>query len=118
MNEVTREAYVKDCEIGIKRWNMMIKRANFDITLSLPSTRFHRTIGSWANQKTDPLGQVITQSEYDKGIPTWLPTEEDRGFIRSLMQRVTEPGKMAGWIAPPDRGINNNPVDYEYVRLK
>ena len=118
MNEVTREAYVKDCEIGIKRWNIMIKRANFDITLSLPSTRFHRTIGSWANQKTDPLGQVITQSEYDKGIPTWLPTEEDRGFIRSLMQRVTEPGKMAGWIAPPDRGINNNPVDYEYVRLK
>ena len=118
MNEVTREAYVKDCEIGIKRWNMMIKRANFDVTLSLPSTRFHRTIGSWTNQTTDPLGHVITQPEYDKGIPTWLPTEEDRGFIRSLMQRVTEPGKMAGWIAPPDRGINNNPVEYEYVRLK
>jgi benzoyl-CoA 2,3-dioxygenase component B len=47
-----------------------------------------------------------------------LPTEEDRTFIKSLMQRVVEPGKMAGWIAPPDRGINNNPVDYEYVRLK
>jgi benzoyl-CoA 2,3-dioxygenase component B len=118
MNEVTREAYVKDCEIGIKRWNMMIKRAKFDLTLSLPSTRFHRTIGSWANQTTDPLGQVISQKEFDKGIPTWLPTEEDRSFIRSLMQCVAEPGKMAGWIAPPDRGINNNPVDYEYVRLK
>jgi len=24
---------------------------------------------------------------------------------------------MAAWIAPPDRGINNLPVDYEYVRL-
>jgi hypothetical protein len=24
---------------------------------------------------------------------------------------------MAAWIAPPDRGINNNPVDYEYVRF-
>jgi len=24
---------------------------------------------------------------------------------------------MAGWIAPPDRGINNLPVEYEYVRL-
>ena len=118
MNEVTRGAYVKDCEIGIKRWNMMIKRAKFDLTLSLPSTRFHRTIGSWANQTTDPLGQVISQKEFDKGIPTWLPTEEDRSFIRSLMQCVAEPGKMAGWIAPPDRGINNNPVDYEYVRLK
>jgi benzoyl-CoA 2,3-epoxidase subunit B len=30
---------------------------------------------------------------------------------------MTEPGKMARWIAPPDRGINNLPVDYEYVRL-
>jgi benzoyl-CoA 2,3-epoxidase subunit B len=33
------------------------------------------------------------------------------------MQRVVEPGKMAGWIAPPDRGINANPVDYQYVKL-
>jgi benzoyl-CoA 2,3-epoxidase subunit B len=30
---------------------------------------------------------------------------------------VTEPGKMAGWIAPPDRGINANPIEYAYVRL-
>jgi benzoyl-CoA 2,3-dioxygenase component B len=118
MNEVTREAYVKDCEIGIKRWNMMIKRAGFDIALTLPSTRFHRTIGSWANIPTDPTGKAVNQSEFDNGIPSWLPTEEDRAFIKSLMQRVVEPGKMAGWIAPPDRGINNNPVDYEYVRLK
>ena len=118
MNEVTREAYVKDCEIGIKRWNMMIKRAGFDIALTLPSTRFHRTIGSWANIPTDPTGKTVNQSEFDNGIPSWLPTEEDRAFIKSLMQRVVEPGKMAGWIAPPDRGINNNPVDYEYVRLK
>ena len=33
------------------------------------------------------------------------------------MRRVTEPGKMAGWIAPPEIGINNTPLDYEYVRL-
>jgi len=37
--------------------------------------------------------------------------------VRSLMQRVVEPGKMAGWVAPPERGINNLPVDYEYVHL-
>ncbi len=35
----------------------------------------------------------------------------------SLMQGVHEQGKMAAWIAPPDRGINNNPVDYEYVKI-
>jgi benzoyl-CoA 2,3-dioxygenase component B len=35
----------------------------------------------------------------------------------SLMKQVTAPGKIAGWIAPPDRGINSLPVDYEYVKL-
>jgi benzoyl-CoA 2,3-epoxidase subunit B len=30
---------------------------------------------------------------------------------------VIEPGKMAAWIAPPDRGINAQPVAYEYVKL-
>ncbi len=33
------------------------------------------------------------------------------------MTPVTEPGKFAGWIAPPARGINSQPVDLEYVRL-
>jgi benzoyl-CoA 2,3-dioxygenase component B len=33
------------------------------------------------------------------------------------MKPQLEPGKMAGWIAPPSRGINTQPVDYEYVRL-
>lgn len=33
------------------------------------------------------------------------------------MHRVTELGKTAGWIAPPDRGINANPVEYQYVKL-
>ena len=47
----------------------------------------------------------------------WLPSPEDREFVSGLMQRVIEPGKMAGWIAPPEIGINNAPFDYEYVRL-
>jgi benzoyl-CoA 2,3-dioxygenase component B len=33
------------------------------------------------------------------------------------MVQVTEPGKMAGWIAPPTAGINRQPIDYEYVKL-
>ena len=41
----------------------------------------------------------------------------DKAYVQSLMQRVIEPGKMAGWIAPPERGINNLPVQYEYVKL-
>ena len=47
----------------------------------------------------------------------WLPTAEDKTHVQSLMQPVYEPGKVAGWIAPPRRGINDQPLDYEYVHL-
>jgi len=117
MNEVARDAYVKDCEIGVKRWNMAIKRAGQAFELKLPSRRFRRAIGAWAGVLTDPAGVPITGEAFDRQSPDWLPTESDRAFVRSLMIQVTEPGKMAGWIAPPDRGINNLPVEYEYVRL-
>jgi len=59
----------------------------------------------------------VPREEYDRRMPEWIPSESDRAFVHSLMHRVVEPGKMAGWIAPPDRGINNLPVDYEYVKL-
>jgi benzoyl-CoA 2,3-epoxidase subunit B len=117
MNEVARDAYVKDCEIGVKRWNMAIKRAGVDLQLTLPSRRFRRAIGAWAGVPTDTAGAPISAEAFAKQMPQWLPSEGDRAFVRSLMKQVTEPGKMAGWIAPPDRGINNLPVDYEYVRL-
>ncbi len=32
------------------------------------------------------------------------------------MAPVTEPGKMANWIAAPAKGINGKPLDFEYVR--
>ncbi|MEK6210414.1 MAG: benzoyl-CoA 2,3-epoxidase subunit BoxB [Pseudomonadota bacterium] len=117
MNEVLRNAYIKDCEIGVKRWNMQISRAGFDFQLRLPSPRFRRAIGIWANAPTDPQGKAISREEFERDVPGWIPSEGDRAFVMSLMQRVVEPGKMAGWIAPPDRGINNLPVDYEYVKL-
>jgi benzoyl-CoA 2,3-dioxygenase component B len=31
--------------------------------------------------------------------------------------RVAEPGKFAGWIAPPAVGINRQPIDSDYVRF-
>ena len=117
MNEVTRLAYVKDCEIGLKRWNMQIKRAGYELQLTLPSTHFRRSIGVWAGVPTTPEGRIISQAEFDKAISDWIPTDADRSYVKSLMQRVTEPGKMAGWVAPPDRGINNLPVDRKSTRL-
>jgi len=117
MNEVTRAAYVRDCDVGVQRWNRLLAEARYDFRFRLPSPRFRRAIGVWARVATDPEGHPITQDEWQEREPDWLPSAADRGFVASLMQRVTEPGKMAGWIAPPEIGINNTPLDYDYVRL-
>jgi benzoyl-CoA 2,3-dioxygenase component B len=117
MNEVLREAYVKDCEIGFKRWNMLIKRSGYGFELKLPSSRFRRAIGAWANVPTDLDGKIIAREEFERRLPEWIPSASDKAYVKTLMQRVAEPGKMAGWIAAPERGINNLAVDYEYVRL-
>ena len=45
------------------------------------------------------------------------PTAEDQVFVGSLMKPVTEPGRFASWIAAPPRGINGQPLEFEYVRL-
>jgi benzoyl-CoA 2,3-epoxidase subunit B len=117
MNEVTRSAYIKDCGIGIQRWNRLIQNAGHEFRLKLPSPRFRRSVGAWAGTPTDPAGNIVTAAMWQVRQSDWLPSEQDRAFVGSLMQCVTEPGKFADWIAPPDGGINNLGSDYEYVRV-
>jgi benzoyl-CoA 2,3-dioxygenase component B len=116
MNEVLRTSYVRDCELGLKRWNRQFERAGMGERLALPSPRFHRAIGVWAGVHCDPDGGIIDQNELRRREGEWLPTEADRTFVKSLMRQVIAPGKMAGWIAPPERGISL-PIEYEYVHL-
>ena len=119
INEIMRESYLKDCEIGLKRWNRAIERAGHaDLALKLPPASFRRSIGAWAGQPVTPEGTVVDRDFYETNLYRWIPSAEDKAFVHSLMQRVVQPGKMAGWVAPPERGINNLPVDYEYVRLQ
>ena len=47
----------------------------------------------------------------------WLPNADDLAYIHSLMQPCHAPGQYASWIAPPRMGINQQPVDYEYVKI-
>ena len=117
MNEVTRELYIKDCRIGVDRWNRLLREAGQDFRLALPSPHFRRMIGAWGGASVDPQGRAVTAEAWRGRQGDWLPTADDRNFVKSLMRRVVEPGKVAGWIAPPAGGINNLPFDYEYVRL-
>jgi benzoyl-CoA 2,3-dioxygenase component B len=117
MNEVTRQAYIKDCEVGLRRWNRMIERAGFAVQLTLPSPRFRRAIGSWAGAFVAPDGARLGEASWRAGLAGWIPSEADKTFVKSLQRQVLEPGKMASWIAPPERGIDGQPVEYEYVRF-
>ncbi len=117
INQRLRDDYATDSQRGIDNWNKMIASQGIDFVLTLPNRAFHRNIGPFAQVRTDVKGNLISQAEFDKRKSDWLPTEEDKAYIHSLMKPVTEPGKFANYIAPPQRGINRQPVDFEYVKF-
>lgn len=117
MNEVLRDAYVADCQRGVERWNKRLSEAGLSERLRLPSKRFHRHIGLYADLPFDPDGRMLTREEWQTRRDEWLPSESDRAYVRSLMQPVREPGKIANWLGKPVRGIKGLPFEYEYVRL-
>ncbi len=117
MNEVLRDDYIDECGNAVRRWNKAIAKLGLDFELSLPSRRFHRRQGLYADAHFDPAGNPISEAEFEANRDTWLKTESDMEFVRTLMQPCHEPGKIANWIAPPRKGINGQPFEFEYVRF-
>ena len=100
------------------RWNKTIEKAGINFEMKLPHRAFDRRIGAFAGQRVSPDGKLLSEAEWKANESKWLPTDEDRAYIKSLMgPAVTQPGRFAHWIAPPARGINNQPADFEYVRF-
>jgi len=117
LNERLRDDYIADCQRGVDRWNQVIQKHGIDAELKLPHRGFHRAIGVLAGLRVSPDGRLLSEAEWQAQRDEWLPTREDEAFVASLMKPVVEPGKFAHWIAPPARGINGQPLDFEYVRL-
>jgi benzoyl-CoA 2,3-dioxygenase component B len=116
LNETLRDAYIDDCERALARWNKIIREAGVGHELRLPHRGFNRAIGEFNGVSVTPEGKIIDKDEWQRRKSEWLPTRADLELVASLMKPVTAPGKFASWIAPPVRGINLNPIDFEYVR--
>ncbi|UUZ67405.1 benzoyl-CoA 2,3-epoxidase subunit BoxB [Polaromonas sp. P2-4] len=117
LNEVLRDDYIKDSVAGVERWNKVLEKAGISVKLRVPHKAFHRNIGALSGVKVSPDGRVVSEAEWNASVGQWLPSNEDRAYVASLMGRVVEPGKFANWIAPPVMGINRQSIDFEYVRF-
>jgi benzoyl-CoA 2,3-dioxygenase component B len=118
LNERLRDDYIAEVQAGVDRWNRHIESTGLPFRLRLPHKGFHRAIGNFAGHNITPDGEVLTTDEWHARRGRWLPGEKDYAFVQALMTgRVAEPGKFANWIAPPRTGINNQPIDFEYVRF-
>ena len=115
LNETLRDDYVADCQKGVDRWNRAL--AEVGASLRLPHVGFNRSVGTFARRRISPTGEILTEADWQASVASWLPTDDDRQHVESLMSGVHEPGKMAGWLAPPTNGIHGRPVDFEYVKI-
>jgi benzoyl-CoA 2,3-dioxygenase component B len=117
LNAGLRDDYTREIQAGVERWNRIPERFGIPFRITLPHVGFHRRIGNFAGHYVSPAGEVLSKEDWESQSAGWLPSNNDHEFVGSLMGRVIEPGKFAGWIAPPARGINNLPIQFEYVRF-
>jgi benzoyl-CoA 2,3-dioxygenase component B len=118
LNERLRDDYIGEIEDGVARWQKVIDTVGIPFHLTLPHKGFHREIGNFAGHFISPTGEVLSEEAWKQHEFEWLPSPSDYKYVQSLMSgRVTELGKFANWIAPPIRGINGQPLNFEYVRF-
>ena len=119
LNERLRDDYIKDFDRRHRALEQDHREGRHRRSgCKLPHKAFNRKIGPLSRRRASiPDGTRRQRGRVERTAREWLPTASDRAFVASLMGRVVEPGKFANWIAPPARGINNQPVDFEYVRF-
>ncbi len=117
INMRLRDDYIHDAAGGVRRWNLIIRKQGVDFELRLPHEGFHRQFGVYKDVPVTPDGRIVGREAWEARRYEWLPDDEDAAYIESLMVPEWEPGRFAGWIAPPRVGIDNRPGDFEYVKL-
>lgn len=117
MNALLLDAYMADTARIAARWNRDLKSLGVEHQITLPHRRFNRHQGIYSGLWFTPAGEPISHDEWERRKGEWLPAQADRDYVRSLMKPVYAIGKIANWIAPPPTGVNNQPFEFEYVKL-
>jgi len=117
LNARLRDDYTREIQAAVDRWNRIPEKFRIPFRVKLPHSGFHRKIGAFAGHHISPDGQLVSSRTWEAEAARWLPSDSDHEFVDSLMGRVVDPGMFANWIAPPARGINGLPVEFEYVRF-
>ena len=121
LNEVLRDWYVGDCQAGVDRWNKRVLEAHgMSERIALPSRKFNRKVGVYAGKHFDPLGNPLTPEEWERKKYEWLPSPEDKALPAQHpgARRSTSPGSSPTTSRRRQRGINRQPIDFEYVRTE
>ena len=120
MNEVLRDWYVGDCQAGVDRWNKILERHGFVRSPAAARSQVqprHRQFRRLALRSR--RAPAARDEEWARRKHEWLPAPADKEFLLSIMATpIYEPGKFANYIAPPQRGVKGQPVNFEYVRTE
>jgi benzoyl-CoA 2,3-dioxygenase component B len=120
LNLDLRDEYVADCERGLRKWNGELEKAGLEQRLVLPHPGFNRAVGAFAGHHISPAGDLVTDTDWrggGGGGGGGPPPPPDRARVAELMVPHYEPGDFASWLAPPPAGVNDLPVEYDYVRF-
>lgn len=91
LNEAARELYHQEVKKLTDLLNKSIPEGQ--PRLVVPDLKFNRKIGQYAGKFFTATGEPLTVEEFDKYLPTVLPSEEDGIVLRSIF-------KEGDWIAP------------------
>jgi benzoyl-CoA 2,3-dioxygenase component B len=114
-NAMLQDSYTRECEKSLGHWNQALASAGLSQRLALPSPRFNRKIGPFAESHWLPSGAPAADRG---GVAAHLPNAADVAWLEALQDGpVLARGQCASWIAAPTHKINGQTLDFEYVRF-
>ena len=116
MNRILQDKYVEDCHRALRKWNNIIRKAGIDYELTLLATSLQPKHGAICRLDLHHQRRIRNGCHPTELADRYSPTDDDREYLKSIMQQVREPGKYANWIAPLKTGINRR-ADFEYIRF-